>query len=39
MIVRDFYFVGVSVDESKTDTPLLVDGYGVLSLTVFLQLV
>lgn len=37
MIVCYFNVVGVSVNESEADAPLIVDGYGVLSLSVALE--
>jgi hypothetical protein len=37
VVVADFDIVGITVDESKTDTPLVIDGDGVLALSIVLQ--
>ena len=37
MIICDLHVVGVTVDKAKADTPLIVDGYGVLALAIPLQ--
>src|SRR5271167_3330501 len=38
VIIRNLHVVGVSVAPHKTDTPLVVDAYAVLSRTVTFQL-
>ena len=37
MIICYLYIVGVTVGKAKADTPLIVDGYGVLTLAIPLQ--
>jgi hypothetical protein len=37
VIVADFDVIGIAVDESKTDSPLVIDGNGVLPDSVVLK--
>lgn len=38
MIIRDFYIVGIAIEKTKANAPLIVDGDRVLSLTVPFEL-
>jgi hypothetical protein len=37
VVVGHLYFIGIATVEAKTDPPLLVDEYGVLTLSVAVQ--
>jgi len=37
VVVGHLYFIGIATVEAKTDPPLLVDEYGVLTLSVSVQ--
>lgn len=37
MIIAEFHVEGITIDESKADAPLVIDGDGMLALTIILE--